>query len=82
LSVEFHVQSSIEPQRYRVLLSKANYTYPVALRSSHLVIHFLTADDLPLAGTHPPLTAGLGRDTGLCPLPRWPPRRPSALPTA
>jgi hypothetical protein len=31
------------------LLSKANYTYPVALRSSHLVIHFLTADDLPLA---------------------------------
>jgi len=31
------------------LLSKARYTYPVALRSSHLVIHFLTADDLPLA---------------------------------
>jgi flavin reductase (DIM6/NTAB) family NADH-FMN oxidoreductase RutF len=31
------------------LLSKANCTYPVALRSSHLVIHFLTADDLPLA---------------------------------
>ena len=31
------------------MLSKANYTYPVALRSSHLVIHFLTADDLPLA---------------------------------
>jgi flavin reductase (DIM6/NTAB) family NADH-FMN oxidoreductase RutF len=47
--VEFHAQSSIEPQRYCVWLSKANYTYRVALQSSHLVIHFLTADDLPLA---------------------------------
>ena len=47
--VEFHGQSSIEPQRYCVWLSKANYTYRVALNSSHLVIHFLTADDLPLA---------------------------------
>jgi len=47
--VEFHVQSSIEPQRYCVWLSKANYTYRVALHSSYLVIHFLTADDLPLA---------------------------------
>jgi flavin reductase (DIM6/NTAB) family NADH-FMN oxidoreductase RutF len=47
--VEFHVQSSMEPQRYCVWLSKANYTYRVALQSSYLVIHFLTADDLPLA---------------------------------
>src|SRR6516165_8258588 len=47
--VEFHAQSSIEPQRYCVWLSKANYTYRVALHASHLVIHFLTADDLPLA---------------------------------
>ena len=47
--VEFHAQSSIEPQRYCVWLSKANYTYRVALQSSHLVIHFLTGDDLPLA---------------------------------
>lgn len=30
-------------------LSKANYTYRMAVHSSHLVIHFLTADDLPLA---------------------------------
>ena len=36
-------------QRYCVWLSKANYTYRVALHSSHLVIHFLSADDLPLA---------------------------------
>ena len=42
--VEFHVECSIEPQRYCVWLSKANYTYRVALHSSHLVIHFLTAD--------------------------------------
>jgi len=42
--VEFHVQSSIEPQRYCVWLSKANYTYRVALHSSYLVIHFLLAE--------------------------------------
>jgi flavin reductase (DIM6/NTAB) family NADH-FMN oxidoreductase RutF len=47
--VEFHGQSSIQPQRYCVWLSKANYTYRVALHASYLVIHFLTADDLPLA---------------------------------
>src|ERR1700747_139718 len=47
--VEFHGQSSIEPQRYSVWLSKANYTYRAALQSSHRVIHFLTVDDLPLA---------------------------------
>jgi hypothetical protein len=29
--VEFHVQSSIEPQRYCVWLSKANYTYQLPL---------------------------------------------------
>jgi flavin reductase (DIM6/NTAB) family NADH-FMN oxidoreductase RutF len=47
--VGFHTQSSIEPLRYCVWLSKANYTYRVALHSSHLAIHFLTSADLPLA---------------------------------
>jgi flavin reductase (DIM6/NTAB) family NADH-FMN oxidoreductase RutF len=47
--VQFHAQSSIQPQRYCVWLSKANHTYRVALRSSYLAIHFLTADDLELA---------------------------------
>ncbi|MBV9381850.1 MAG: flavin reductase [Streptosporangiaceae bacterium] len=47
--VGFHVQSSIDPQRYCLWLSKANHTYRVALRSSHLAIHYLTTDDLPLA---------------------------------
>ncbi len=47
--VGFHSQSSIEPARYCVWLSKANYTYRVALRSTHLAIHFLTSLDLSLA---------------------------------
>jgi flavin reductase (DIM6/NTAB) family NADH-FMN oxidoreductase RutF len=47
--VGFHAQSSIEPPRYCVWLSKANHTYRVALRSTHLGIHFLSADDLALA---------------------------------
>ena len=47
--VGFHSQSSMEPLRYCVWLSKANYTYRVALRSTHLAIHFLTAADRGLA---------------------------------
>ncbi|WP_243056617.1 flavin reductase family protein [Nocardioides sp. SR21] len=47
--VGFHAQSSIGPERYSVWLSKANHTYRVALRASHLAVHFLTADDLPMA---------------------------------
>jgi flavin reductase (DIM6/NTAB) family NADH-FMN oxidoreductase RutF len=47
--VGFHTQSSIEPARYCVWLSKANHTYRVALRSTHLAIHFLTSLDLSLA---------------------------------
>jgi len=47
--VGFHSQSSIDPERYCVWLSKANHTYRVALRSTHLAIHFLTSGDLSLA---------------------------------
>jgi flavin reductase (DIM6/NTAB) family NADH-FMN oxidoreductase RutF len=47
--VGFHAQSSIDPDRYAVWLSKANYTYRVALRATHLGVHFLTSADLPLA---------------------------------
>jgi flavin reductase (DIM6/NTAB) family NADH-FMN oxidoreductase RutF len=47
--VGFHAQSAIDPQRYCVWLSKANHTYRVALRSSHLAVHFLTEDDHDLA---------------------------------
>jgi flavin reductase (DIM6/NTAB) family NADH-FMN oxidoreductase RutF len=47
--VGFHAQSSIEPPRYCVWLSKANHTYRVALRSTHLAVHYLTSDDMSLA---------------------------------
>ncbi len=47
--VGFHSQSSIDPPRYDVWLSKANHTYRVALRSTHLAVHLLTADDLAVA---------------------------------
>ena len=47
--VGFHAQSAIDPQRYCLWLSKANHTYRVALRSTHLAVHFLTRDDLELA---------------------------------
>ena len=47
--VGFHAQSSIDPQRYCLWLSKANHTYRVALRSTHLAVHFLTDDDIDLA---------------------------------
>jgi flavin reductase (DIM6/NTAB) family NADH-FMN oxidoreductase RutF len=47
--VGFHSQSSIEPRRYAVWLSKANHTYRVASRASHLAVHALTEDDRDLA---------------------------------
>lgn len=58
--VGFHAQSSIEPRRYSVWLSKANHTYRVALRSTHLGVHFLATDDMPLAERFGTLT---GDDT-------------------
>jgi len=47
--VGFHAQSSMDPGRYAVWLSKANYTYRVALRATHLGIGFLTTADQSLA---------------------------------
>ena len=47
--VGFHTQSSIEPRRYNVWLSKANHTYRVGLRATHLGVHLLTAGDTALA---------------------------------
>jgi len=40
--VGFHGQTSIDPPRYGVWLSKANHTYRVALRATHLGVHLLT----------------------------------------
>jgi flavin reductase (DIM6/NTAB) family NADH-FMN oxidoreductase RutF len=47
--VGFHSQTSIEPRRYTVWLSKANHTYRVALLASHLAVHFLRTADRDLA---------------------------------
>jgi flavin reductase (DIM6/NTAB) family NADH-FMN oxidoreductase RutF len=47
--VGFHSQTSIEPRRYTVWLSKANHTYRVALVAAHLAVHFLTTADRDLA---------------------------------
>ena len=54
--VGFHAQSSIDPQRYCVWLSKANHTYRLALRSTHLGIHFLSRVDRDLAEVFGALT--------------------------
>jgi flavin reductase (DIM6/NTAB) family NADH-FMN oxidoreductase RutF len=55
--VGFHGQSSIDPRRYAVWLSKANRTYRVALRATHLAVHLLMAGDHELA-------ARFGGETG------------------
>lgn len=47
--VGFHAQSSIEPPRYSVWLSKANHTYRLGLRATHFAIHYLDRSDLDLA---------------------------------
>lgn len=39
--VGFHSQSSIDPWRYTVYMSKANHTYRVALQATHVLVHFL-----------------------------------------
>ena len=64
--VGFHAQSSIGPERYTVWLSKANHTYRVALRATHLGIHFLTNADRALAKHFGELTGDDGdKFTGL-----------------
>jgi flavin reductase (DIM6/NTAB) family NADH-FMN oxidoreductase RutF len=69
--VGFHSQSSIDPNRYAVWLSKANHTYRVGLRATHVAIHFLTSDDRDLAERFGTLTgdstdkfSGLAVDIG------------------
>ena len=47
--VGFHTQSSIEPRRVAVWLSKANHTYRVALHATHLGLHYLDRNARDLA---------------------------------
>jgi flavin reductase (DIM6/NTAB) family NADH-FMN oxidoreductase RutF len=43
--VGFHGQTSIDPPRYGVWLSKANHTYRVALKATHVGVHLLPDTD-------------------------------------
>jgi len=47
--VGFHGQSSINPVRYAVWISKANFTYRVALLAGHLALHRLDTANHDLA---------------------------------
>jgi flavin reductase (DIM6/NTAB) family NADH-FMN oxidoreductase RutF len=47
--VTFNAPCSVEPPRYAVRLSHRNHTYRVALEADELIVHMLTAADLPLA---------------------------------
>lgn len=47
--VGFWSQCSIHPARVMVWISETNHTHPVALRSDHLGVHVLSAEDLALA---------------------------------
>ena len=68
--VGFHGQSSIEPPRYGVWVSKANHTYGVVLEATHLAVHFLTHQDHELARIFGSLT---GDDVDKFDLVRWHP---------
>lgn len=69
--VGFHCQSSIEPPRYSVWLSKANHTYRLALHATHLALHFLGQEHRDLAvhfgtlsGDDTDKLAGIATDPG------------------
>ena len=47
--IGFHAQSSIDPARYVVWLSKANHTFRVGVHARHFGVHFLGEDDMELA---------------------------------
>jgi flavin reductase (DIM6/NTAB) family NADH-FMN oxidoreductase RutF len=53
--IGFHAQSSIDPARYVVWLSKANHTFRVGVHARYFAVHFLSEDDMEAArlfGTH------------------------------
>ena len=47
--IGFWTQCSINPGRVLACVSKANHTYPAASRAEVLAVHYLGADDRPLA---------------------------------
>lgn len=64
--IGFHAQSSIEPMRYCIWLSKANHTYRVMLRSTHLAVHYLSREHFELARTFGTLSGDDVDKFGLC----------------
>ena len=75
--VGFSGQSSIDPLHYVVYLSKLNHTYRVARRASHLMVHFLSSDQLDLARHFGELT---GDETSKFDGVRWTPGPDGATP--
>jgi flavin reductase (DIM6/NTAB) family NADH-FMN oxidoreductase RutF len=61
--VGFHGQTSIDPLRYGVWLSKANHTYRVASRTTFLGVHMLVSDGL-AAARHRDLAELFGTASG------------------
>lgn len=47
--IGFHTQTSIEPLRYGIWLSKSNKTYELVRQSERIAIHFLSENDFDLA---------------------------------
>ena len=47
--IGFATQTSIEPQRFLVCLSRKNHTHGVAARATHLGVHFVPDDAVALA---------------------------------
>jgi flavin reductase (DIM6/NTAB) family NADH-FMN oxidoreductase RutF len=47
--VGFHSQCSIQPPQYAVWLSKANRTFRIGVLADQFALHFLEANDRPLA---------------------------------
>lgn len=47
--VSFHSQTSMVPLRYTVWVSRANHTWPVARRATHLAVHVLDGTQHALA---------------------------------
>lgn len=60
--VGFHTQSSIDPWRYTVFLSRRNATTRLASRAEHLCVHFLHAGQRDLAERFGAVTADDGVD--------------------
>ena len=65
--VGFHAQSSIDPPRYTVWISKHNHTYGVATRTDVLTVHFPASDQRHIAELFGTLTGDNVDKFATCP---------------